>query len=129
MSPQDRELMRQALEDLRMVAPDTCVETIEALRARLAEPDDEPVAWMDPSIKADDQAFAFPDRKQKWPHLYKVPLYTRPAARKVQPLTDAQIEEIWKAHVLPGFGERQKFYSPHVYARAIERAHGIGEPK
>lgn len=42
------------------------------------------------------------------------------------PLTDEQIEAIWKAHVLPGFGDRQKFYSPVVYARAIEAAHGIG---
>ena len=43
-----------------------------------------------------------------------------------KPLTDEQIEAIWKAHVLPGFGDRQKFYSPVVYARAIEAAHGIG---
>ena len=41
------------------------------------------------------------------------------------PLTDEQIEAVWKAHVLPGFGDRQKFYSPIVYAREIEAAHGI----
>lgn len=46
-----------------------------------------------------------------------------------QPLTDEQINDIWKAHVLPGFGERQKFYSPVLYARAIERAHDIGGDK
>ena len=47
-----------------------------------------------------------------------------PPQRK--PLTDEEIEAIWKAHVLPGFGDRQKFYSPIIYARAVERAHGIG---
>jgi hypothetical protein len=41
------------------------------------------------------------------------------------PLTDEQIEQIWKNHVLPGFGDGQKFYSPVLYARAIEAAHGI----
>ena len=48
-----------------------------------------------------------------------------PVARK--PLPDEEIEAIWKNHVLPGFGERQKFYSPIVYARDIEAAHGIKE--
>ena len=50
-----------------------------------------------------------------------------PAQR--QPLSDEEIEAIWKAHVLPGFGERQRFYSPVVYARAIESAHGIAAQK
>lgn len=45
------------------------------------------------------------------------------------PLSDEQIEEVWKAHVLPGFTDRQKFYSPHVFTRLIEQAHGIGETK
>ena len=50
-----------------------------------------------------------------------------PAQR--QPLSDEEIEAIWKAHVLPGFGERQRFYSPVVYARAIESAHVIAAQK
>lgn len=54
-----------------------------------------------------------------------VPVYTAPPKRK--PLTDEEIDVIWKNHVLPGFGERQKFYSPIVYARAIEAAHNIKE--
>ena len=52
----------------------------------------------------------------------------QPAPARV-PLTDAQIEAIWTAHVLPGFGDRQKFYSPIIYARAIEAAHGITAPQ
>lgn len=55
---------------------------------------------------------------------YAAGLLTAPPAVRA-PLTDDQIEAIWKAHVLPGFGERQKFYSPILYARAIEAAHGI----
>lgn len=50
------------------------------------------------------------------------------AAPRVLPLTEERIEEIWKAHVLPGIHDRQKFYSPHVFAREIEAAHGIQSP-
>jgi hypothetical protein len=57
-------------------------------------------------------------------HRIQGPLYTAPPQRK--PLTEEEIEAIWKAHVLPGFGDRQKFYSPIIYARAVEGAHGIG---
>jgi hypothetical protein len=52
----------------------------------------------------------------------------QPAPARV-PLTEDQIEAIWRAHVLPGFSDRQRFYSPHVYARAIEAAHGITPAK
>lgn len=51
------------------------------------------------------------------------PLYTRPPARK--PLTDEEINTLWDAHVVPVFGKQG--INPVVFARAIERAHGIGE--
>jgi hypothetical protein len=35
-------------------------------------------------------------------------------------LTDEERDEVWKTHVLPGFHDRQKFYSPTVYAQLIE---------
>ena len=53
-------------------------ETIETLRARLAQPEPEPVAWMH------DQKVGF-----------NVPLYTAPPQREWQGLTD---EEIWQGN-------------------------------
>jgi len=37
-------------------------------------------------------------------------------------LSDEKIETLWQEHVLPGFGNQQKFISPTVFARAIEAA-------
>lgn len=45
--------------------------------------------------------------------------------RLFTPLTDEQIGEIWEAHALHGSTDKQKFYSPHVFARLIAEAHGI----
>ena len=44
-------------------------------------------------------------------------------ARK--PLTDEEIADLWDGHVVPVFGKNG--INPIVFARAIERAHGIGE--
>lgn len=63
--------------------------------------------------------------QQPEPEVDGWPLYSGLPPAQRQPLSDEEIEAIWKAHVLPGFGERQKFYSPVVYARAIEAAHNI----
>jgi hypothetical protein len=53
----------------------------------------------------------------------RIPLYTAPPARK--PLTDAEIADLWDGHVVPVFGKNG--INPIVFARAIERAHGINE--
>ena len=49
-------------------------------------------------------------------------LYTHPPRREWQGLTEEEIEAVWQNHVLPGFVDRQKFYSPIVYAQDIEAA-------
>jgi hypothetical protein len=48
------------------------------------------------------------------------PLYTTPPQRTWVGLTDEERDEVWKTHVLPSFHDRQKFYSPTVYAQLIE---------
>jgi len=48
-------------------------------------------------------------------------LYAAPPARK--PLTDTEIAGLWDGHVVPVFGKNG--INPIVFARAIERAHGI----
>jgi hypothetical protein len=40
-----------------------------------------------------------------------------------KPLTDEQISDIWEAHIVPVFGKNG--INPIVFARAIERGHGI----
>ena len=130
----DRELMQQALEDLRMVAPDTCVETIEALRARLAEPDDEPVGRvtvrrLSKRFENHTDQYVFYPADQS-PYLDNVDecfaVYTRPAARKVRPLTDEQMRDALRTcpnDVVQNL--RVRWLYAKDFARAIERAHGI----
>jgi hypothetical protein len=60
---------------------------IETLRARLAQPEPEPVAWM----QNDMEHFSL------WPdEWHVVPLYPAPPQRKEwQGLTDAEVAQIW----------------------------------
>ena len=102
-----RAVMQQALEALEIVARQPVgarvTEAITALRAALAEPEQEPdgISW----LKRDSGYF------------------TAPTPRK--PLTDDEMRECAQAMnaepLAEGWPELIKF------ARAIERAHGIGE--
>ncbi len=85
----NRALLQQALDELRNASPDTDygdewqnhIAAIEALRAELAKPEPEPVAWgylEDGSIIADTIT---PEEKavgnRRWTEKYTVPLYTK----------------------------------------------------
>ncbi len=87
-------------------------DALVALRAALAEPEQEPVAWMwkDGTVTTD------PDRADgTW-----TPLYTVPTPRK--PLTDDEIAQaMFRAHAIVTGPTQFRF------AREIERAHGIGD--
>ena len=80
----DRELMQQALDALESDCGATKFGASEALRARLAQPEPEPVAWMyngnlhefDPSDWAEGEV---------------IPLYTAPPQREWQGLTDEEV--------------------------------------
>jgi hypothetical protein len=121
-----RQVAQQALEALESAAifvdsfrgQKATQEAITALQTELAQPEQEPVAWM----------------KEDWTggHLNYECVYERafaafpvykhsPAQRK--PLTDEEIQAIWDvaSGAIPG-------WSRHIaYARAIEAAHGIKE--
>jgi hypothetical protein len=104
---------------------ESTIKAITALRAALAEPVEEPVAWhytnngggnvmhWGPSARLDADIQAAKD----YPRVHKVtPLYLAPPQRK--PLTDEEIQELSQQH---------KFYSRmEKFVRIIERAHGIG---
>ncbi len=99
----DRELMQMALDALEKSrvfvttrekakhpeGTEWYDERIEALRARLAQPEPEPVAWMHDSHVG-----------------FNVPLYTAPPQREWQGLTDEEIKEIvgpWGSLPISGY--------------------------
>ena len=84
----DRELMQMALDALEDVGDEwgftsqrtlpKRMNVIEALRARLSQPEPEPVAWMHDSHVG-----------------FNVPLYTAPPQREWQTLTENEIKHLW----------------------------------
>ena len=100
---------------------------ITNLRAALAEPEQEPVVWMYQDKSTHEVRFQkhmrdFVDHGQT----YETPLYTAPTPRK--PLTD---EAIWREYqgLWPFHPAEEPALANDIlkFARAIERAHGIGE--
>jgi len=91
--------------------------TIETLRARLAQPEPEPVAWYLPSDEGFDSLFR--DHRtvvtctgNKWEGWQ--PLYTAPPQREWQGLTDEEYEAMAEQYVTNCYFDTLK------YARAIE---------
>ena len=95
---------------------------IHELETQLAQPEQEPVAWMLEGLGPDCGPYfeIYRDDEMGWRNKKEwTPLYTTPPQRK--PLTDEQIKHL-----------AIDVYSPHqepliVFARAIEAAHGIKE--
>jgi len=68
-------------------------EAIETLRARLAEPEPEPVAWLDSDgFPWSKEGIACRSTKDTYE-----PLYTAPPQREWQGLTEGDIAILWKA--------------------------------
>ena len=116
-----RKAAQQALEALKNTVEhlpvhfDEHFEAIEALRTALAQPEQEPVAWWDGKesvVFMHDEIYT-----PNWTDYWTRPLYTHPPQRK--PLTEDEIAEICMdcSLVTP---------SDIYFARAIEKAHGIG---
>ena len=125
-----RTAAQQALEDLKDLHKNhniTYAGTIAALEAALAQQAEpvEPVAWM--LTDAQNPRVRFLEW-QKETRAYsgdwiKTPLYTAPPQRK--PLSEEEIDAIAATNL--GDYEDDKWFL--LFARAIERAHGIGEEK
>lgn len=120
----DRELMQQALEALTAYdgtnGASQRKRVLAALRERLAQPEQEPVAWVD------EFGNVFPLGAQRGPkHLNEPmkPLYTTPPRREWVGLTDEQIVEIYTNW------ESKKGTSWADLMRAVEAAHDIKETK
>lgn len=92
-------------------------EEIDALRAALAQHEPEPVAWIQPDHLQKARQAPFLCRVEPTQRMVDfVPLYTAPPQRK--PLTVDQIYEM--------YSEPSSDAEMVEFARAIERAHGIG---
>jgi hypothetical protein len=123
-----RELLQQALDALVVwegVQPITTacavrIPAIKAIRAHLAQPEQEPVAWQD--IHNLSVILTHDDCDPFWRSLMR-PLYTAPP----QPLTDECKIELWREAVL----NRNQTVSvnwqdiANSYAKAIEAAYNI----
>lgn len=119
-----REAAQQALEALEQIRTPLRINTaldaydvsraIAALRTALAESEQEPVAWKDTTYgNLHHQNFGG-----------CIPLYTHPPQRK--PLTDEEIRDTAKQYALGLAFPYDGPTTPELFARAIERAHGIG---
>jgi hypothetical protein len=99
-------------------------EAITAIREALAQPEQEPVAWM---WLLDGEVWDLCSTKDRFTPMreghVQVPLYTTPPHRK--PLTDEEIDKLpWEPHE----GNPMTFAEGlRYFARAIEAAHGIKE--
>ena len=145
MMTRERELLQQALDALDAITDDVdgtglntmpsfdkAIDAITALREALAEPGPEPAAWKCANCgnTSDCQGVGQGDN---WCNSCAVcgqmqPLYAAPPAAPapaapVVPLTDEQINEMWRKIRAE---DDSWMPLPHeVFARAIERAHGI----
>lgn len=90
----DSDLLKAALDafdEIRMIETRDYWDLIEEIRARLAEPEGEPVAWMD------DAGMVIPKRKFRYCEKYKsfhIPLYRHPPRQQVR-LIDDVVDQLW----------------------------------
>jgi len=112
----ESDLYRENNED---GAPDYIWEAITALREALAQPQQEPAAYLFTNVQSGDiETSTDPDHKQDDREMWFREVLVRPAARK--PLTDAQIETVWRSVQANDFHDCVK-----PFARALEAKHGI----
>jgi hypothetical protein len=97
----DREIMQMALDALDLVTDltnhdDEVYAAIEALRARLAQPEPEPVAWLyeGSDIEGRDVCLNEDIFEEQKPNC--IPLYTAPPQREWQGLTDEEKKAIYE---------------------------------
>ena len=131
-----REAAQQALAameaaDVDPHSSDAVYKAIEALRAALAEPVQEPVAKVELMTTGGNAGLAtriveIDDHLRERLRPGQL-LYAAPPQRK--PLTEVEIVRIFETPELAGTHFQSPTLKAIAIARAIERAHGIGETK
>lgn len=118
-----REAVAQALDALTKIHPgnmswetgEAWLNAVQILRAALAQPEPEPFGYFQYSMHLD----AWVQNKDEGKG---VAFYTTPPQRK--PLTDDEIRKLWDSHTIEVYGKIG--INPVLFARYLERAHGIG---
>jgi len=126
----DKEVMQMALDALERALSDdqpyivSCKQTVEALRAALAQPEPEPVAWRFDYAKYREndlrgRQWAFNVFSQTKPYMDEMvqdvtPLYTAPPQREWQGLTDEEIIRLRHLY------DPTAHWSLDMFARVIE---------
>lgn len=119
-----REAAQQALEALENLDEQELAtgdlmwlgKEIGDLRAALAEPVQEPIGYLWPTGRHPEFRFT----QQKRDGVDGTPVYTAPPPPQRKPLSKSLLEEMAEKHVT------HCYFDTLTYARAIERAHGIG---
>ena len=129
----DRELMQEALYALTYVgdAKEIYSDTIESLRARLAQPEQEPVAWAD-KYDLDREGHDFWVSRQANVRT-GVPLYTAPPQRDETPakavewqgLTDEEILEEYRQSYGDDGNLTDIYFAHAIEAKLKEKNHAI----
>jgi len=124
----ENKLLQQALDAMEYARqgkdgwPETFDNTVAVIRAHLAQPEQEPVAYMHPRggfIHADHMGLVTGLELDT----FTIPLYTAPPQRK--PLTDEHIERLEALCIDPVDASGWGFLNRNRFARAVEAAHGI----
>ncbi len=121
----ERELLQRCLDEFEYKGV-ACNELCIDINKLLAKPEQEPVAWMyDHQIEVGYDKYTEVNiietcaRNLESNNCINIrPLYLAPPKR--EPLSDAQIAELW------GDKHSGKTYKVKNFARAIEKEHGIG---
>jgi hypothetical protein len=125
MMSKERELLQRCLDEFEYKGV-ACNELCIDINKLLAKPEQEPVAWMyDHQIEVGYDKYTEVNiietcaRNLESNNCINIrPLYLAPP--KQEPLSDAQIAELW------GDKHSGKTYKVKNFARAIEKEHGIG---
>ena len=123
MTKEALKLALEALQNPWKAGPDGVADAITAIKEALAQPEQEPVAWID------EFGNVFPLGARRGPkHLNEPmkPLYTTPPQRK--PLTGDEIWKFWCSRPEVPEGEDDSMEAEFVAAvRRVLAAHGIKE--
>jgi len=97
-------------------------DALAALKAALEQPEQEPVAWIQPDHLQKARRAPFSCRvepTQRWADF--VPLYTHPPRREWRSLSEEEIRDLWSWSATAE-AERTATTQQHAFARAVEAA-------
>ena len=126
-----QQVLEAAEKRLPLIGQASIINELNALRAALEQPEQEPLGWLDGTDKLAeflhrDLKAEHDKRGSATPRDFTIPVYLAPPAAQRKPLTDEQIANIVQAAAKGSAFRRDGTTSTRI-ARAVETAHGIKE--